>query len=193
MSTTPKAVLLDVGGVLFLPQHDRILGAFRRAEFTADPGVLDRAHYAGAAALTDEAIADGWPHFWTHYLDAYVAEAGVPDDLREEVHQHLDSEFAVGQLWTRIAPGAREGLRALAESGVRLGIVSNAEGTVEQQLREAELVQVGAGRGIEVEVVVDSTVVGISKPDPRIFHIALEAMGIEPDDAGTWATRRAST
>lgn len=179
----PKAVLLDVGGVLLLPLHDRIAGALQRGGFTADAGMLDRAHYAGAAALTEEAVALGWPDFWRHYLDAYITECGVPDEMRDEVHQHLDSEFATGMLWSRIAPGARDGLRALVESGVRLGIVSNAEGTVEQQLREAGLVQVGAGAGVEVECVIDSTVVGVAKPDPRIFHIALDAMGIEPADA----------
>ena len=31
--------------------------------------------------------------------------------------------------------------------------------------------------------IVDSTVVGVSKPDPRIFDIALDAMGVAPEDA----------
>lgn len=179
----PKAVLLDVGGVLLLPLHDRILGAFQRGGFTPDAGMLDRAHYAGAAALTEHVIEEGWPDFWRHYLDAYITTCGVPDELRADVHDHLDSEFAAGPLWSRVAPGARDGLRALAGAGVRLGIVSNAEGTVEQQLREAELVQVGAGAGVEVECVIDSTVVGVAKPDARIFHIALDTMGVEPGDA----------
>ena len=45
----PKAVLLDVGGIFHLPDHDRIVGAFERASVTVSPDVLDRAHYAGAA------------------------------------------------------------------------------------------------------------------------------------------------
>jgi epoxide hydrolase-like predicted phosphatase len=30
------------------------------------------------------------------------------------------------------------------------------------------------------DVVIDSSEVGMRKPDPRIFHLALEALGVEP-------------
>jgi putative hydrolase of the HAD superfamily len=160
-----------------------MLGALVRAGFTPDTDVFDDAHYAGAARLDEATVAGEWPHYWKHYLDAYITTCGVPDELRDVAHEHLDSEFAVAASWTRGAPTARDGLRALADTGVRLGIVSNADGTIEQMLRDAELVQVGEGPGIEVEVVVDSTVVGVAKPEARIFEIALGAMGVEAADA----------
>ena len=173
---------MDVGGVFLFPDHDRIYGALARGGFTPGIDSLDRAHYAGAAAL-DKKTIEGlqWPAYWGAYLDAYLTECGAPDDLREELHAHLDSEFSAQALWTRIAPGAYEALEALRDTGVRLGIVSNADGTVEQELREFELVQVGAGPGVEVECVIDSTVVGVSKPDARIFEIALETLQLAPD------------
>jgi putative hydrolase of the HAD superfamily len=43
---------------------------------------------------------------------------------------------------------------------------------------------VGPGVGVDVECVIDSGNVGVMKPDPRIFHLALEAMNLAPDD--TW-------
>jgi putative hydrolase of the HAD superfamily len=176
-------VLLDVGGVLLLPDHQRMLGALVRAGFTPSDEVLDDAHYAGAARLDEATVTGEWPAFWRHYLDAYITTCGVPDELRDSAHEHLDSEFAVAASWTRVAPGARAGLRALHDTGVRIGIVSNADGTIEHMLRDAELVQVGDGPGIAVDVIVDSTVVGVAKPDARIFGIALDAMGVDPDDA----------
>jgi putative hydrolase of the HAD superfamily len=181
--TTPKAVLLDVGGILIVPNHDRIMAAFARGGFT--PTIdLNRAHYAGAVQLTEERVRNvEWPLYWTSYLDAYITECGVPDELREEVHLHLDSEFATSELWLQVADGAHEGLRALAATGVRLGIISNADGTVAEQLRRLEIAQLGPGPGVEVEVLLDSTVVGIAKPDPRIFHLALDEMGIDASDA----------
>jgi len=178
-----EAVLLDVGGVLLLPHHDRVLGALTRAGFAPRAEVLDRAHYAGAARLDDEAIKAGWPQYWQFYLDAYVTECGVPDELHAEAIEHLGNEFTVGALWTRVVPGALDGLRALAATGVRLGIVSNAEGTIEQELSETGVAQRGAGAGVAVETVIDSTVVGVAKPDPRIFRIALAEMGVDPADA----------
>jgi putative hydrolase of the HAD superfamily len=179
----PKAVLLDVGGVLLLPHHDNLLGALARAGFTPPVEVLDRAHYAGAASLDERLESKEWPGYWDIYLDAFISECGVPDDLHTSAHEHLANEFTVAALWRRVAPGAVDGLRALAATGIRLGIVSNSDGTVEQQLRDHQLAQVGAGPGIDVGCIVDSTVVGVSKPEPEIFAIALDALGLTADDA----------
>ena len=178
----PKVVLLDVGGVLFLPDHARLLGALSRAGFAPPVELLDRAHYAGAASLEDPA-GTVWPEYWSTYIEAFLTACDIPDDLRADAHEHLANEHTVQGLWTRIAPGSDEGLRALHATGVRLGIVSNADGTVEQQLQEFGIAQVGPCDGVEMACVVDSTVVGVSKPDPRIFDIALDALGVAPEDA----------
>src|SRR4051794_20783699 len=104
----PKAVLLDVGGIFHLPNHDRIHAAFARAEFAVETAVLDRAHYAGAAQFTVHTEGElDWAGRWKAYLDAYITTSGVDEDdaaLREDVHRHLDSEFSVGDLWSRIIP-----------------------------------------------------------------------------------------
>ena len=178
----PKAVLLDVGGVLFLPSHERLLGALGRADFSPPAELLDRAHYAGAAQLDTVTVDTEWPHYWDRYLDGFLTACDVPDELRASALEHLASEHTVAALWSRVAPGSREGLRALDATGVRIGIISNSDGTVEQQLREYEVAQLGAGPGVEVECIVDSTAVGVAKPDPRIFEIALDTMGVAAAD-----------
>lgn len=180
----PPAVLLDVGGIFHLPGHDRIRAAMARGGFTANAAAFDRAHYAGAVAFQGEDAGVSWRQFWRRYLNAYVEVCGVPAAQRSEVHRHLDSEFAEATLWSRIIPGSADGLRALQATGVRLGIVSNADGTVQARLAAQELLQVGPGPGVEVECVIDSGAVGVSKPDPRIFHLALEAMNLPA--AGVW-------
>ena len=181
----PKAVLLDVGGIFHLPSHDRIVAAFARADVTVSADVLDRAHYAGAAQFTVGDLEPDWATRWRAYLDGYITECGVGDDpsIRAEVHTHLDSEFAVGDLWSRIVPGSVDGLRALVKSGVHVGIISNADGSVAQRLAAQEVLQVGPGMGVDVECVIDSGAVGVSKPDPRIFQIALDAIGIAAADS----------
>jgi len=186
---SPVAVLLDAGGVFLLPDQERILGAFARAEVAVDPAGLDAAHYAGAARFTTSLDAEAdWNACWNEYLDGYVEFLGVATDAAtdesRELHRHLDSEFADTGLWTRLAPGSVEGLRALAATGVRLGMVSNADGLMAERMRELEILQVGPGVGVTVECVIDSGAVGVTKPDPRIFRIALDAMGIADVDAG---------
>jgi len=126
----PKAVLLDVGGIFHLPDHERVVGAFARASVTVSADVLDRAHYAGAAQFTVDYEGElDWKGRWRSYLDAYITAAGVGDDpsVREEVHVHLDNEFAAGPLWSRIIPGSVDDLRELMATGVQVAIVSNAD------------------------------------------------------------------
>jgi len=118
----PEAVLLDVGGVFLVPEHDRILDAFARGGFTPTVEMLDRAHYLGASQFPMDDDLD-WPSAWRQYLDGYITACGVPDDeaLREEVHLHLDSEFADAALWLREFPGARDGIRARRHRSVGAG------------------------------------------------------------------------
>lgn len=175
-------MLLDVGGIFHLPDHQRIRDALARGGFSARSIDFDRAHYAGAIAFSSHDVEVPWRQYWRRYLDAYVEVCGVPAEFRPEVHRHLDSEFAVAALWARIIPGSADGLRALAATGVRLGIVSNADGTVQERLAEQQLLQVGPGPGVAVECVIDSGAVGVSKPDPRIFRIALDVMQLAPTD-----------
>ena len=175
------AVFLDVGGVFHLPDHGVIRAALRRARVDVDPSRLDRAHYAGVAALTD------WPfddeRIWRHYEEAYALEAGVPADRLDDAVAELDNAFMAPTIWRRHIPGAVAALRDLHSTGVALAIVSNADGTVEERLAAEAICQVGAGPGVPVAVVVDSAVVGVAKPDPGIFDFALEATGVAPERA----------
>jgi putative hydrolase of the HAD superfamily len=145
---------------------------------------LDDAHYRGAVRFrTDLDVEADWAGSWKLYLQDYVRECDVAEEDREEAHLHIDSEFADAGLWLRVIPGCRDGLQALADAGVRLGVISNADGLIGERLRELEILQVGPGLGVEVECVIDSGNVGVMKPDPRIFTIALDAMGIRAEDA----------
>lgn len=180
----PEAVLLDAGGVFVLPDRERVVGAFERAECAVDPSLLTAAHYRAAARFTtDIDVEAGWADAWLAYLQTYVEECDVDPDRRTEAHRHIDSEFADAALWVEPIPGAKEGLAALADAGVRLGIVSNADGLMGQRLASFEICQVGPGVGIPIEFVVDSGDLGVMKPDPRIFDVALDLMGIDAGSA----------
>jgi putative hydrolase of the HAD superfamily len=176
-----EAVFLDVGGVLHLPDH-RIIGeALRRAgvDGPLDPETLDRAHYAGVAALVD------WPDveqgIWTAYQEAYAREAGAPAECIPDAVAELDVAFRADGVWSRLVPGSLDGLRALQRTGVTLAIVSNSDGTLEERLAREGICQVGPGRGVPMSIVIDSAAVGVAKPDPAIFTIALEASGVPPE------------
>jgi FMN phosphatase YigB (HAD superfamily) len=180
----PELVLLDAGGVFVLPEPARVLGAYTRAECDVRADILAEAHYRAATVFaTDIDVEADWAPSWIAYLQAYIEACGVDEDRREEAHRHLDSEFAEAALWVEPIAGSREGLQALADTGVRLGIVSNADGIMGQRLAQLEICQVGPGLGVAIECVIDSGNVGIMKPDPRIFEAALDVMGVAAADA----------
>jgi putative hydrolase of the HAD superfamily len=173
-----EAVLLDVGGVLVLPEPDVILPAVRAAG-AADATVEDlaRGHYAGVAAMDRMALARGVSADWPGYYRAVAGELPVPEHAFGAVVDALREAYT-DLPWTGTVPGAVDALRRLADTGVALGIVSNSNGTVEEQLLRTRICQVGVGEGVPVVVVLDSFVVGIEKPHPGIFERALGALGV---------------
>jgi FMN phosphatase YigB (HAD superfamily) len=60
---------------------------------------------------------------------------------------------------------------------IPIGVVSNASGQIEEILSRSKVCQVGDGDAVPVSVIVDSHLVGIAKPDPRIFDFGLAALG----------------
>jgi putative hydrolase of the HAD superfamily len=173
-----EAVLLDVGGVFIAPDHEVIRPPIEEAGGDGSPAVLDRAHYAGIAALDATADLD-----WDAYHRAVARTAGVPEERVVAVAAALRDRMQGPGTWQRLLPGSSEGLRLIADTGVGLGIVSNSDGTVQEQLVTTRICQVGQGHGVPVAIVIDSAVAGFEKPDPRIFALALETLGVAADRA----------
>jgi putative hydrolase of the HAD superfamily len=65
---------------------------------------------------------------------------------------------------------------ALREAGIRTGVISNWD------RRLASLIE-GLGLGEMFDVVVSSADVGLRKPDPRVFMLACERLGVAPEEA----------
>ncbi len=178
--TRVRAVCLDLGGVFYLPAHDRVRDAFARLELAVEAERLDEAHYHGVAAL--ERYRDGDTSIWHAYNRAYAHVCGVDEDAVDDAVDVLLEEFGRGGIWTRVIPGARDALATLRDLGLRVAVVSNADGTVEEQLRRDGICQVGPGPGVEVAAILDSAVVGVAKPDPRIFRLALDALDVAAEE-----------
>jgi putative hydrolase of the HAD superfamily len=174
-------VFLDAGGVLVSPHTEQIVERFAAAGFTVDAELLFEAHYRGVHAI-DAARAE--PEVFVDYHVAYAAHLGL------DGHERADEAAAVLQglwersgLWTQPLPWAAEGLAAIAATGIPIIIVSNADGTAADLLTASGLLQVGPGPGVEVAGIIDSGAVGVAKPDPRIFELALELAGTTADRA----------
>lgn len=171
----PGAVLFDAGNTLLFLDYARMAAAAQAALGLPLTGAALAAAGPGAIRAmegvrgTDRTRADS-------YLEALFTGAGVPPARLEEVRTCLAALHRERHLWSLIRPGTREALLRLRAAGIRLGIVSNSDGRVESALEAAGLRDC-------FEVVVDSTLAGVEKPDPAIFHAALGALGVPARDA----------
>jgi putative hydrolase of the HAD superfamily len=167
-----RAVLFDVGNTLMWLDHARIAeilvregvacdeASVRTAEMRARPAIDP--FLAGAAKRESRETT-------RRYADLVVdgVAASAPAAARDAV------VAAWPGLWVRPPADARPTLDVLARRGFRLGVVSNSDGGVRGRLE-------GAGLAAPLACVVDSAVVGVEKPDARIFAAAAAELALPP-------------
>lgn len=125
----------------------------------------------------DEIVAtDGHEAGWRALVATLVAEAaGREVKLLDPLVNALWEAQPTRNLWRWVPEGARAVVEMLARRGVPMCVTSNSEG------RLAALAEdVGLARSFVR--IIDSGVVGVSKPDPRIFSMAVECLGVAPGE-----------
>jgi putative hydrolase of the HAD superfamily len=175
-----KAVLFDAGNTLIYLDHERMAAAVGAAlGVPISAAALDRSVGAATRAVEGAAgVAAGRTdrERARTYLETLFTGAGVPAERMEEVAHTLQRLHQEWHLWCRTMPGTAEALDRLRAAGLRLGVVSNSDGRVEEALT-------AAGIRDRFDLVLDSALVGVEKPDPAIFRAALTALGVEPAEA----------
>jgi putative hydrolase of the HAD superfamily len=165
-----RAVLFDYGGTLDGGVHwlERFIELYE----------------AGGLDFPRERIREAFDYATRcAYSDPAVAEFGLEALVEYHVaHQMEQLGFGMPAANTIVAGFVRASRGGLAESRallcrlrqrVMLGVVSNFYGNIHRVLEEAELAPLLA-------TIVDSSVVGVRKPDPAIFALAVERLGVEP-------------
>jgi HAD superfamily hydrolase (TIGR01509 family) len=176
-----EAVICDAGGTLIRLDFEWMADDLGVHGFAIDAAILRRAEVEGRRAYDASFLRPvKGPLGATprgdvrEYFGGTLAAAGVPRRLvHPAVDRLLDRERERG-LWCRPMEGAREAIDALRAMGLRVAVVSNSDG-------RAELHLANAGMLSGIEFVVDSHVVGVEKPDPAIFAVALARLGTRPE------------
>lgn len=167
-----RAILFDAGGTLLFLDYDRLAAVIGDACGGApSPAALRAAAPRAAIELEQDIGSEG--ERAERYLRALCTGAGLDAEEWPAAKIALYAAHATRHLWSGGEAETGEALSRLRAAGVRLGVVSNSDGRVAQALESA-------GLGGHFDVVVDSRLAGVEKPDPRIFRAALDQLGVEP-------------
>ncbi len=183
-------VLFDVGQTLVGPVdsygavYHRVLAGLG---VEAQASALDRAIRDASAEIARRVppggdrfalYGDGESGFWRRFVCEVLERATgrVADDaLAGRALGGLWEEFGQKSAW-RVFDDVVPTLRELRDAGIRLGVVSNWDSRLPRLLELLDL----AGY---FETLAVSHIEGVEKPDPALFHRALERLGATPEQA----------
>jgi putative hydrolase of the HAD superfamily len=163
-------VFLDAGGVLCHPSWTRVADALTRhgaaVTATALAAAEQKATYdidkASVVGSTDDR-ARGWLYF-----NLVLQHAGVPQsDATDAALADLREYHRTDNLWEHVEPEVVPALAALKSRGLKLVVVSNANGRLRHLFDRLDLAK-------WFDHMLDSHEWGVEKPDPRLFELALE-------------------
>ena len=110
------------------------------------------------------------------FLDTFRS-LGVKEEQCLTIRDRLVVAHQERHLWCEADSEAANVLVALKTAGLRIAVISNTEdGRVKESLGLA-------GLALHFECVIDSHIVGHSKPNKEVFQFALVELGVEPHEA----------
>jgi len=172
-----ETLFLDAGGVLVNPNWQRISDALAARGVRVTPQVLAEAEpHAKRRLDVPDLIRHGndsqrgWTYFNLVLEHAGIARSPGTDAALEE----LQAYHAVHNLWELVPEGVVPALERLRARVPRLVVVSNANGRLHTVMERLGLARF-------FDVMLDSHLEGVEKPDPRLFELALERTGGHPE------------
>ena len=172
-----ETVFLDAGGVLVNPNWDRVAAALGRHGVAISASALEAAEpHAKKQLDTGPAIqatndnTRGWLYFNLVLQHAGLALSPATEAALKELAEY----HAQHNLWESVPREVPDALDRLRKAGHRLVVVSNSNGTLRKIFTRLDLAR-------HFDVLIDSSDVGVEKPDARIFQLALERSGARPE------------
>jgi putative hydrolase of the HAD superfamily len=171
-----ETLFLDAGGVLCHPNWSRVSAALAEQGVEVAPEALRRAEPYAKKDIDEAVIVGGTTDAsrgWL-YFDKVLEHAGIPpSEATRAALSVLHAYHRTENLWEWVPDDVRPALAAFRQMGLTLVVVSNANGRLRYLFDRLNLT--GA-----FDVMLDSHDWGVEKPDPRLFHIALEQSGAKP-------------
>jgi putative hydrolase of the HAD superfamily len=176
----PRAVLFDAGNTLLRMNYPAIAKHLASRGHAVPVEAVEEAELRARVRLdADLALGgstEGRPaqdRYTTYLLEGLGLTD--PDEI-EAAARFKRSYNPPAGLFDRADPSARAAIHCVKAAGLVVGVVSNSNGSARALLD-------GAGLAAELDFIIDSALVGVEKPDPRIFRLGLERAGVAAHEA----------
>ena len=173
-----RAVVFDAGHTLLEMDYARLTAFLASRGHHLSEAVVTEAERRARTRLDAERAAQASRERtgegrYVRYLAEYL---GITDDAERSAIAEWRRGFNVPIGLCHQADGqAAKALQRARDAGLIVGVISNSNGSVQRALEIA-------GLAPHLAFVIDSKVVGITKPDPRIFALGREAAGTAPEE-----------
>lgn len=165
-----ETVFLDAGGVLCHPSWMRVAAAMQKHGVTVTPQALAAAEQKATRDIDNAAVVgstDDRSRGWL-YFNLVLEHAGVEQNAGTDAALvELREYHRTANLWEHVEADVAPALAALKARGLKLVVVSNANGRLRHLFDRVDLTK-------WFDHVLDSHEWGVEKPDPRLFQHALE-------------------
>src|SRR5262245_8664391 len=175
---TVRAIVFDAGHTLLEMDYRRVTAFLAsRGHDRSEAAVTDAERRARMRLDTERAAQASRERTGEGRYVRYLAEhLDIADDAERRAIAEWRRAFNVPIGLCHQADGeASKALQRAREAGLVVGVISNSNGSVKRALEIA-------GLAPHLDFVIDSSVVGISKPDLRIFALGLQAAGAAPGE-----------
>jgi len=173
-------VIFDIGNTLVNVNYAEIVNAAKEQGIDLDINQLRRAEHAGKRYIDDQVLAStnsADKARWDEYFVEILKATGYPENLIPKLIKEIQRRDDIGfGIWSSKSPDTDAVLSELHKRGYDLGVISNADGRIKGLLDHL-------GLSRYFRIVIDSHVVGIEKPNPAIFSLALEKLGCHAGQA----------
>lgn len=110
------------------------------------------------------------------FYSTLLPKIGVSDDKLARAVECVLSHALAEMLWRKADESTALALDQLKERRLILAVVSNSDGRIERAFEQAGLTSY-------FDFFIDSFIVGVEKPNPAIFRLAVERAAIAPHEA----------
>lgn len=165
--------MFDIGGVFAFPDGDRMARELNSAiDFIGDAescrksfAVADETIWSGPLQWSEQLMRDTWGEFLGLDRGSYEKAWSLIGALDEET-----------PLWNDWPKSSIDFLAKLSGQGYAIAALSNADGRLAEDLERHGLLEC-------FDVVIDSEVEGVRKPDAEAYELAAQRLGVKVEES----------